>query len=100
MACCSPWGYKGADRTDLVTEQQKIIHPPQWQTLGLGCEICGSDGSLPRKPVFPSEGAGPDLTASLPFLQPWLYTSLWASLQLAFSENYSRCIFNVFMEGR
>ena len=35
------------------------------------------------------------------FLQPWLYKSLSASLQLVFSENCftCRCIFDVFMGG-
>ena len=28
LACCSPWGCKESDTTDLVTEQQqKVIHP-------------------------------------------------------------------------
>ena len=46
-------------------------------------------------PLFPSY---PILYGS--FLQPWLYRSLSATLQLVFSENFStcRCIFEVFME--
>ena len=85
-------------------------------TSWLGSPICGSNCSFLRDlhscnlpfPVRPLSGAQvltwllyfpsyPILCGS--FLQPWLYKSLSASLQLVFSENCStsRCIFDVFM---
>ena len=78
-------------------------------TLGLGCPICGSNCSIPMEGLCPCNFAFPlsslpgaqvpTWSLLFPFLQPWLYRSLSASLHLVFSENFPtcRCIFDAFM---
>lgn len=103
----------------VFTVAKEIIFPvsdprPQCPICGLNCLVpreviypCHTPTPLPLS-VFPPVARVPTWLLLFPsyvilygcFLQPWLYKSLPASLQLVFRENFSICccIFDVLME--